>query len=283
METNTPRSYQDDEIDLIQLAVNLWKEKVIIITSIIIFCLLAFAYLAIKQPIYTASMQLTPPTPAMLESLKPNTINKSMTPETAIQLEILKTILATVNKAEATSSHAGEEFILFIDTLNSDKHVDELRAFRLSEDPMANYTNRKITTASNKRTKPTDYRISANSTNRKQLADMLKQDVAYATQATNTILNEYYTIKLTKMIKQAQILGDTPNVEHLQKELENLQTKKGVLRFSSGIVKSPTTPVTPRNKLVIALGILAGGMLGLCVALGKIAYNNYNTRALKPS
>lgn len=280
MDAPPPNRYQDDEIDLIQLAVNLWKEKVIIITSLIICCLLAFAYLAVKQPIYTASMQLTPPTPAMLESFKPNIIksnpaNTRMAPETAMQLEILKTILTTVNKAKTTSPHAGEEFTLFINTLNSDKHLDEFRAFRLSENLMANYTNRKVNIK--------NYRISANSTNRKQLADILKQDVAYATQTTNAILNEYYTIKLTKMIEQAQILGDMLNVKHLQKELENLQTKENVLSFSSGVVKSPTTPITPRKKLVIVLGILVGGVLGLCIAFGKIAYNSFNARVLKPS
>lgn len=288
MDTPHPNRYQDDEIDVIQLAINLWKEKVIIITSLIICCLLAFTYLAVKQPIYTASMQLTPPTPAMLESfkpniIKPNTENTRMAPETAMQLEILKTILTTVNSEKTTSPHAGEEFTLFINTLNSDKHVDEFRAFRLSENPMTNYTNRKVNIPSGRKANTKDYRISANSTNREQLADILKQDIAYATQATHAILNEYYTIKITKMIEQAQILGDIANARHLQKELENLQTKENTLSFSSGVVKSSTTPITPRNKLVIVLGILAGGMLGLCIALGKITYNNYNARVLKPS
>jgi LPS O-antigen subunit length determinant protein (WzzB/FepE family) len=286
-EQTATRPDYDDEIDLIELCKNLWAERITIVVCMIIVTAAAVAYLLLAKPSYEVSMQLTPPSPAILEVFKPNMVKptqQSTDPQMEAQLEILKLILATVDKT--TSLGAGDEFTLFLDTLHSDTHPRDLHTIGSETETNSNqqvYNNkRKITSSAGRGEVTKDYRISVKGYDRQILTNILKKDIANATQTTNQILTQYYIAKLEKLLEQVKISDDLTYIAHTEKEIEKLQKGINTLSFSSGVVNAPDKPVSPNAKLVIIIGIVLGGLLGFLIAIGKIAYNNYTSRAIKP-
>jgi len=82
--TDTNRSEYDDEIDLVELIANLWREKVVIIISTALVTLIGLAYALMATPIYKVSALLLTPTDVELSylnqtqyfSIKPGTVHK---------------------------------------------------------------------------------------------------------------------------------------------------------------------------------------------------------------
>lgn len=289
-EQTATRPDYDDEIDLIELCKNLWAERITILACTIIVTAASVAYLFLAKPSYEVSMQLTPPSPAMLEVFKPNMVNPTqqsadpqMKVQLEIQLEILKLILATADKT--TSLGAGDEFTLFLETLHSDTHTHDLHTIDSETETnskQAYYTSRKITASTGRGEVTKNYRISVKGYDRQLLINMLKKDITDATQTTNQILTQYHIAKLEKLLEQVRISDDLTYLAHTEKEIKKLQKGINTLSFSSVIVNAPDKPASPKTRLVIIISIVLGGLLGFLIAIGKIAYHNYSSRAIKP-
>ena len=64
-------SQADDEIDLIDLCKGLWKEKIVIIATIVTAGLIAIGYLVIAKPTYAVSVELIAPKENIIREMKP--------------------------------------------------------------------------------------------------------------------------------------------------------------------------------------------------------------------
>ena len=92
--------------------------------------------------------------------------------------------------------------------------------------------------------------------------------------------NIFLDNQIRKLEADKIIIGNNRELEQLKSILESFEDKADV-HFHSGIINTPSKPVSPNKKRVIAVSILAGCILGFFIAIGRQVYQSYNRRKLQ--
>jgi chain length determinant protein (polysaccharide antigen chain regulator) len=91
--------------------------------------------------------------------------------------------------------------------------------------------------------------------------------------------NTFYDEDLLAMQAQQRIIANNSTLQQIGNEIERIKNEPLDISYSNDIVITPTAPIKPRKMLILAIGIILGGMLGLFVAIGRITVRNAAKRA----
>ena len=121
----TPPSYPDDEIDLFELAENLWKQKLLIALVTLIVTAAGVGYALLATPVYQASAYLLEPTVANVKPLTSlplykEVISESLLEDLAIQLNLPRFREDFVKDAGSNTEllYTGDTLVERLDALN---------------------------------------------------------------------------------------------------------------------------------------------------------------------
>jgi len=183
----------DDEIDLVALIANLWREKAFIIGATIITTLLGGLYAFTATPIYKASTQLTPPSISELSFLN-QTEFFNITPELAFS-EFIQTVESSAHINNLTASHA--------DLLQAatNIHINDNVFNAIGEARTINYPN---TSKKTNDLSPDKYVFSYLGTDRKTLNNLISVDLAMASANTLNLVKKRYKDSLSTQIKKIE-------------------------------------------------------------------------------
>jgi chain length determinant protein (polysaccharide antigen chain regulator) len=91
--------------------------------------------------------------------------------------------------------------------------------------------------------------------------------------------NTFYDEDLLAMQAQQRIIANNSTLQQISNEIEKIKNVPIDISYTNDIVITPTAPIKPRKMLILAIGIILGGMLGLFVAIGRITARNAAKRA----
>lgn len=175
---NNNANTHDDEIDLVQLIIDLWNEKLIIILSISIVTTLGVIYAFLTKPIYEVSAQLLIPSSAQLSHY---------------------------NKTPFFNIKPEEAFTLFLGTLENSDHkltiAKHLKKPHKDQDKLEVFNNiRSIQYANTDKKKnnviPDIYELSYTGENKEELTSLIKFDLNTAYKNTFKNINNRYFSEL---------------------------------------------------------------------------------------
>jgi chain length determinant protein (polysaccharide antigen chain regulator) len=179
-------STHDDEIDLVELIVNLWREKVIIILSTVVIAGLGGLYAYTESPIYVVSAQLLLPKESELRAYN-------------------KTSIFEVDPKLA--------FTNFVTTLESNDHLFAIAKksslFNESKDPISALKKMRViqypnTLNKNNEISPDTYTLSYEGKNTEELISLLNFELRLAKTKTVQDIFEQYISKLKKKIESIE-------------------------------------------------------------------------------
>lgn len=178
---------RDDEIDLVELIVNLWRERFVIILSVIVITSLGSAYAFYKEriaPVYETEVELLMPSHADL---------------------------STVNRTENFNIKPKEAFTLFLGRFSSSNHNlqvnDQIRKKLVGETRIPNTNFREIVYQKKANALSADiYSARYSAENKEGLTLLLKTDLELATRAVRKAINDSYFSSLQNELSQLKII-----------------------------------------------------------------------------
>jgi LPS O-antigen subunit length determinant protein (WzzB/FepE family) len=171
MTTNTHQAEYDDEIDLVELILNLWKEKLTIIISTAIVTALGLIYALTSTPVYEATLQIESPTASQLIALN-NTQIIGVNPNSAFS-SFLNILESAIHKKRLIE----EEKPLLSRLLNKPEADITLESTNLDELYKVNYPNLKKQKNS---LEPDIYTLSTEGSDRLIIAQLLNNTIKLA-------------------------------------------------------------------------------------------------------
>jgi len=201
---STLDTLRNDEIDLIELASNLWKEKFTIILVTLLAGALGLSYVLTTAPTFKASAQLLPPIESELSSLN-------------------KTAFFNIDSERA--------FKYFLGTLENNDHIFDLAnnsaTAQENSDPIATINKTRLIQYPNTSKKknnitPDLYTLTHQGTDKKNITMLLAYDLDTATKKTTEIIKNQY---ITSLQKEINIIKNKQETEknHLLKQLKSRQ------------------------------------------------------------
>ncbi len=288
-----------DEIDLHEVACTLWQRKGTIITITIISTVFAAAYAYVATPIYQASVNLLPPPASALigfnalaqeVGLPPGMWNKPRLAPNAAQR-------FTVAGARSITLSPEDAHELLIGYLESKELQGQFQqGVRENEDLVSSIPLTIAVRQPASLNERQSTQLTLQSKQPEHLADLTNQYIQLATQAAqhelNLGLNAGLKIK-QQQLRQELVLAQAVNkalpsseqdtaqsitVISLQAQLNQLEKSPEItLAVPTYAVDTPatipTSPIKPKKKLIIALGLVLGGMLGSFLVLLQHAFH----------
>lgn len=202
--SNTQNTDYDDEINLVELITNLWKERVLIVSSIALSTLICLLYIFITTPIYRVSAELSPPSLAELSYLN-QTEFFSVTPEQAFS-----EFIYVADSRDHLIGLASSNEKLIKDA--TDRAIDENIFEFLRKKRAIDYPN---TTKKTNDFTPEKYIFSYKGIDRLALNKLIQSDLDLASKNTIILLEKRYRNSLQLQINKLE------RKQSLQKKLVN--------------------------------------------------------------
>lgn len=222
-----------DEIDLIELAQALWVEKLLVLAFTVVTTLAALAYTFVVPPQYASQAVISPATIDTFGSLAEALGARQRDSETF--------------GIKAGAQIANDAFNVFAKNLRSfNQQRAFLDAFQAEEVFELSVSKPRATTAT-AAADPDPITVSAFADQAEIPKDVVEQYLAFTSKITTAQINDYFSG-----------LGISQRIE--PGSLYRLEQPAAV----------NTKPVKPKRALIIALGLVLGGMLGVFVALVRI-------------
>jgi LPS O-antigen subunit length determinant protein (WzzB/FepE family) len=184
-------THHDDEIDLVELIVNLWNEKILIIITTGITTVLGLGYAMLSTPVYTSSVQLLKPSPAELSYL-------NQTPYYEIEpTEVFTEFLSTLS----SFSHLNSIAINSSDLLSNATglEINESIITKLGEIRTIDYPNTK---KKSNEIAPDQYFLTYEGINRSNMKNLILNDLKEANNTTIQEINQRYKNQLQLKIQE---------------------------------------------------------------------------------
>lgn len=279
-----------DEIDLRELACTLWQRKGLIIGITVIITALAAAYAYTATPVYQTSVSLLPPPASALIEFNARAQHTGMAPGTWSAQPQQNSSLGSI----LTSSDAAN---LYFSYLSSSTIKTKFLADLVQQQGSATATP-SIKTSLDKTTGKIT--LTLQSSQPQNLLTWSEQYLQLATLATQEELNAGINAAskaLQEQLRQdlviAQAVADAgkasdqtaqqpAEVVALQARLAQLQDNPPTalsvpLYVMDAPAATPASPIKPKKKLLIALGVVLGGMLGSFLVLLQHTFRRSGT------
>lgn len=235
-EPRYPYQTNEDEIDLIELLQGLWEQKWLIsaVTSLVL--IFSVVYIFISKPVYSVTVVISP-APVSVFGLIAGEVGgerlKDISSVISIGNNLANDILAIVVKnieSSAVQENFNDEFIGEHDYKI---YVEKFWLYRAkAEKDWLPFDNVSVSLSSN---------------SAEQAKKYLDGYLAYVSSISSKQINEYF-----------QALGVSHSI-----------TPESLYRVEQAPVL-PTQPIKPKKPLVVALGLVLGGMLGVFIALIRL-------------
>jgi chain length determinant protein (polysaccharide antigen chain regulator) len=226
-------SQKDDEIDLIDLCKGLWKEKIVIIATIVTAGLIAIGYLVIAKPTYAVSVELITPKENIIREMKPiiPTADSDIflyTPDAPLkqQQELLDLVKRKNQNTNVNATADGQNisvktaFSLFLSTLTSRTHIQNILSSQseplkkslgidASNDGAINQVNHSRTieyantTKKNNDLQPDSYFLTYEGYDRTALKQLILDDINIASASTKELIKDYYVGQLEETLSNS--------------------------------------------------------------------------------
>jgi len=85
--------------------------------------------------------------------------------------------------------------------------------------------------------------------------------------------NEIRNLETSRLILQ----NDRVTAQ-LKEELALFEQSENEITYYINNINSPNNPIKPKKTLIVTISVLLGGLLGIFVAIGRIAYRNYKSK-----
>jgi LPS O-antigen subunit length determinant protein (WzzB/FepE family) len=219
-----PNRNEEDEIDLVELFVSLWKEKIGIITITLAFGIVSVAYAYTRTPIYSIDAEIIPPTQVEFSELEikvsldqPTLFTYNPNASFLQQQELLEIVNSNSN-SNSTSLNAPDAFSKFLAVLNSNSHISTLAKdneelfkqtfnLELNDDLIKNIKSRRTIKIPNTTKKTNDllsdsYTLSLKGIDRDSLKKMIEIDLAKASETTTSQIKNTLVSQITKKLQE---------------------------------------------------------------------------------
>lgn len=90
----------------------------------------------------------------------------------------------------------------------------------------------------------------------------------------NTATDSFIDDEIMQLEAEKSLLANNIELEQLQDLLASFQPKQNLSLFSN-IVNTPNTAISPNKPLIISLSALLGFIVGVLIAIAKVAYRNH--------
>jgi LPS O-antigen subunit length determinant protein (WzzB/FepE family) len=312
-QTNIENSSFDD-IDLIELIKNIWAERTIILTAVLLFSLVGGLYAFTATPIYRVSAQLNLPKQEDITDYKTNISSNSLNPiystkNIDIETQELLALFNNISKGNGESKIIEKKsiekiFTYFLTTLSSNQHISSVAsnhkqlisdAFGITVDDNLlkrinsvrniEYPNtaKKINTLS-----PDNYTISLTGINREKLSSILKYDLELAAISTTKIIKMEAISELQKTISRLNLerismleLQDEKIEAHKTYLLSNRKNKIQNLEEAYRIAQSlgiempqQQQEIEQNSSLYLRGSLLLGMQIAHLKSLNKTTFND---------
>jgi LPS O-antigen subunit length determinant protein (WzzB/FepE family) len=376
--TSHADDHYDDEIDLVELVVNLWNEKLLIVLSTVIVSAVSLIYVFTATPVYKSSIQVHSPSPAEVSYLN-QTPHYQITPK-EIFAEFLSKLLSVSHVNKIGNEHS-ELVSEALNLKNDENLVTNLEKIRKIDIPNIKKKTNEIA--------PDQYFLTYEGTNRQKMQELILADLILAKNSTLEEIHERYKnslqlkinelsrkqqlqleglevelesrkfyvlssrkdrlIQLREAVKIAEalkiktptslaklatssaskqveitaelnnnqdplylrgtkllsaeinsleqlsdkvfldekvrqltanqlIIANNREINQLENILSSFADNVTDIQLHSRSTNTPQTPIKPKKALIIAMGILLGGILGIFLAIARIIYKNYGQK-----
>lgn len=265
MPTHVPSTHTtaDDEIDLRELACTLWKNKGTVIAITALTTALAAGYAYTATPVYQTTMGLLPPPPSAL--IEFNTQPVTLSPVEAANL-LFYYLSANATKTEFSAAVMPKHAGIPQPSISTSQQATGQMAITLASskpEQLTQLAESYLNLAANAAKKEYNLRLHAT---RKALQEKLEQDLVIATEIA---ASPSYAPEITDARNGSVIL--------LRNQLLQAQNKAKTaidipLYTVDTPAATPTAPIKPKKQLIIALGVVLGGMLGVFLVLIRQAF-----------
>jgi chain length determinant protein (polysaccharide antigen chain regulator) len=244
-----PNRNEEDEIDLVELFISLWKEKVGIITITLAFGILSALYAYSRTPLYSIDAEIIPPTQAEFSDYEikvsldqPTLFTYNPNASFQQQRELLEIVNSNSNSnSNSTSLDVTDAFSKFLAVLNSNSHISTLAKVNeelfkqtfnigLDDDLIKNIKSRRTIKRPNT-TKKTNallsdsYTLSLVGIDRDSLKKMIETDLAKADETTTSQIKNTLVSQVTKKLQEYK----TEQQYEIATLIEKIKAKKSYL------------------------------------------------------
>ncbi len=232
---------ESNQLDLIELIENLWKEKITIFITAILIGAMSIVYAQSIKPIFSISVNITSPEPVELNGFKIKTIPTSKetiryTPEMAITPPPQNTFPEPNSLKEKEELTTEKALSKFLSVLNSNAHIIEVAynneklitqalGLVIDDNLIEGITSRRKITASQKihTTLSSNYTLSIEGIDRSSLKDFIRLDLTTAKNTTLNLIRNEAIGKISQRIAAKKRIQDT-TLESLKNTIDTHKT-----------------------------------------------------------